>query len=103
MSENIRKVITSNYQHILNEMQMTLARETLSKCIGDVDSIRDKILPRNGQRRQRMSQFLQFVLQYDHNVIEFEKVLKENGLDTLLQIDENIDGDHIVTPNIGKI
>lgn len=103
MSENIRKVITSNYQHILNEMQMTLARETLSKCIGDVDSIRDKCLPRNGQRRQRMSQFLQFVLQDDHNVIEFEKVLKENGLDTLLQIDENIEGDHIATPNIGKI
>lgn len=79
---------------------MALVRETLSECIGDVDGIRDKCLPWNGQRRQRMSQFLQFVLQYDHNVIEFERVLKKNGLDSLLKIDENIEEDP--TPNIGR-
>lgn len=81
-------------------MQMALVRETLSKCIGDVDGIRDECLPRNGRRRQRMSQFLQFVLQDDHNVIEFERVLKKNGLDSLLKIDENSEEDP--TPNIGK-
>lgn len=87
---------------ILDEMQITLARETLSKCIGDVSAIQEKILPKNGRRRQRMNHFLQFILQEDHNVIEFEKMLRNNGLEELLKIDESVQGEHIATGDIGK-
>lgn len=65
-------------------MQLRLARETLSKCIGDVDEIRKKILPASGTRRQRMDDFLQFILQHKENLIEFERILKINGLKTIL-------------------
>lgn len=71
---------------------MTLARETLTKCIGDVDEIKEKLLPKNGNRKQRMSDFLQFILQYDDNVIEFKRMLKRNGLQDLLrEVDREID------------
>lgn len=101
IAENIRGKITTNYRQILDEMQIKLARDTLSKCIGDVDGIMEKILPKNGNRRQRMSHFLQFILQDDYNVIEFEKVLKYNGLDKLLIIEENF-GDDMATKDIGR-
>lgn len=84
-------------------MQIKLARDTLSKCIGDVDGIMEKILPKNGNRRQRMSHFLQFILQDDHNVIEFEKVLRHNGLEKLLIIEENVNGDEMDTKDIGRL
>lgn len=89
IAENIRTKITSNYKNILNEMQMRFANETLSKCIGDVELVREKIQPRNGNRRQRMNYFLQFILQHDQNVIEFEGMLRNNGLKELLILDEN--------------
>lgn len=84
-------------------MQIKLARDTLSKCIGDVDGMMEKILPKNGNRRQRMSHFLQFILQDDHNVIEFEKVLRQNGLDELLIIEGNVNGDDMATNDIGRL
>lgn len=84
-------------------MQIKLARETLSKCIGDVDEIMGKVLPKNGNRKQRMGQFLQFLLQNDHNVIEFEKVLKHNGLENLLIIEEKVKGDDMATKDIGML
>lgn len=81
-------------------MQTTLARETLKKCIGDVDEIKEKLLPKNGNRKQRMSDFLQFILQYDDNVIEFKRMLKRNGLlDLLKEVDREIDAFH---QDIGK-
>lgn len=83
-------------------MQIKLARDTLSKCVGDVDGIMEKMLPKNGNRRQRMSHFIQFILQDDHNVIEFEEVLKHNGLDELLIIDEKVEDD-IATKDIGRL
>lgn len=93
-------MILSNYKNILEEMQMTLARETLTKCIGDVDEIKEKLLPKNGNRKQRMSDFLQFILQYDDNVIEFQRMLKRNGLQDLLrEVDREIDAFH---QDIGK-
>lgn len=81
---------------------MKLAKETLSKCVGDIDEIREKILPKNGNRKKRMSSFLQFILQDDHNVIEFEKMLRNNDLEDLLKIDENVQGEHIPTQGIGR-
>lgn len=81
-------------------MQITLARETLKKCIGGVDEIKEKLLPKNGNRKQRMSDFLQFILQYDDNVIEFKRMLKRNGLlDLLREVDREIDAFH---QDIGK-
>ena len=82
-------------------MQITLARETLSKCIGDVKTIKENILPKNGKRQQRMSKFLQFILQEDHNVIEFEKMLRNNGLEELLKINEDGVREHLATQDIG--
>lgn len=84
-------------------MQIKLARDTLSKCVGDVDGIMEKMLPKNGNRRQRMSHFIQFILQDDHNVIEFEKVLKHNGLQNLLIIEEKVQGDDMATKDIGML
>lgn len=84
-------------------MQIKLAKITLSKCIGDVNGIMEKVLPRNGNRRRRMSQFLQFILQDDYNVIEFEKVLKHNGLQNLLIIEEKVQGDDMGTKDIGML
>lgn len=79
-SDNIRKRISSNFKNILDEMQLPLARETLSRCTGDVEEIWKKMLPTNGSRRQRMFEFIQFILQRRENRIEFERILKKNGL-----------------------
>lgn len=83
-AENIRKRISSNYKDVLDEIELSLARETLSKCTGDIDAIMEKILPQNGNRRQRMSEFLHFVLQDDINLIEFERTLKRNNLENII-------------------
>lgn len=95
--------MTAKYKQILDEMQIKLARDTLSKCIVDVDGMMKTILPKNGNRRQRMSHFLRFILQDDHNVIEFEKVLRQNGLDELLLIEGNVNGDDMATKDIGRL
>lgn len=81
---------------------MTLAKETLSKCIGDTGMIKKKISPRFGNRKQRMSDFLRFILQDDHNVLEFEKMLKRNGLNELLLSEESVQEDHISNQDIGR-
>lgn len=96
-------MITSNYKNILDEMQMSLAKETLTKCIGNVDDIKEKILPNHGNRRQRMNDFLQFVLQNDQNVIEFEKILRNNGLEDMLREDENMQENQTDRQEIGKL
>lgn len=103
IAENIRKKIAYTFNGLLEEMQMTFAQETLSNCIGDTDSITEKILPTNGNRRQRMSKFLQFILKEDHNVIEFEKMLKHNGLEKLLEMSENDQKQLLSTQNIGRL
>lgn len=101
--ELIREKITSNYKNILEEMQFTFAREVLSRCIGDVDGMGKKILPKNGNRRERMSTFLQFILQEDYNVIEFENILKNNGLEDLLKMGETIQREHTPAQDIGRL
>lgn len=103
ITELIREKITSNYKNILEEMQLTFAREVLSKCIGDVDGMGKKILPRKGNRRERMSTFLKFILQEDYNVIEFEKILKNNGLGDLLIMGETIQREHAPAQDIGRL
>lgn len=65
-------------------MQLSLVREELSKFTGDVDAIGEKIRPTNGNRRQRMSEFLHFVLQDDINLFEFERMLKRNNLENII-------------------
>lgn len=42
IAENIRRIVSMNYKDILDEMQMALVNETLSRCIGDVDMIKEK-------------------------------------------------------------
>lgn len=58
ISGNVRKKIAYNFNRLLEKMQMTFARETPSNYIGDIDGITPKILPKNGNSRQRMSNFL---------------------------------------------
>lgn len=99
---NIREKIAYNFNKLLEEMQTTFAIETLSNCIGDTVGIRENILPRNGNRKQRMSNFLQFILKEDHNVVEFEKMLKHNGLEKLLEMSENDQEQLVCTQNIGR-
>lgn len=83
-------------------MQLILAKETLSKCIGDTVMIKEKILPRNGSRRQRMSNFLRFILHDDHNVLEFEKMLIKNGLQELLIRRKSTQEDNFTNEDIGR-
>lgn len=83
-------------------MQMTLARETLSKCIGNTAIIREKIEPKNGNRKQRMCNFLRFILQDDHNVLEFGKMLRNNGLQELLESEEKVQEDFFANQDIGR-
>lgn len=99
---NIREKIAFNFNKLLEEMQTTFALETLSNCIGDTVGIIENILPRNGNRKQRMSNFLQFILKEDHNVVEFEKMLKHNGLEKLLEMSENDQEQLVCTQNIGR-
>lgn len=99
---NIREKIAYNFNKLLEEMQTTFAIETLSNCIGDTVGIIENILPRNGNRKQRMSNFLQFILKEDHNVVEFEKMLKHNGLEKLLEMSENDQEQLVCTQNIGR-
>lgn len=101
--EDIRKCITSNYKNILDEMQTTLANETLSKCIGNVDHVRNKISQLNRSRQQRMNDFLRFVIQHDHNVIEFVRVLKNNGLEDLLRLNPDVHRENFPVQGIGKL
>lgn len=84
-------------------MQVTLANETLSKCIGDVDPVRNKISQRNKSRRQRMHDFLRFIVKDDHNVIEFARVLKNNCLEDLLRCKHDIHREIIPVQDIGKL
>lgn len=99
---NIREKIAYNFNKLLEEMQTTFALETLSNCIGDTVGIIENILPRNGNRKQRMSNFLQFILKEDHNVLEFEKMLKHNALEKLLEKSENDQEQLVCTQNIGR-
>lgn len=64
-------------------MQFSIANEILHECNGDVSNAQEKILPKNGNRRKRMNEFLQFILQEDYNVIVFEEMLKNSGFDEL--------------------
>nr|XP_022306259.1 uncharacterized protein LOC111112774 isoform X3 [Crassostrea virginica] len=96
-AENIRKMITSNYKCILDEMQLKLARETLSCCIGNVSQIKEDILPKNGSRRDRMNKFIQFILKDDFNVIMFEKMMRNNGIEKFLKMNDGHSQDIDVT------
>ena len=79
----------SNYKCILDEMQLKIAKETLSCCIGNVSKIQKDILPENGRRRDRMNKFIQFILNEDFNVIMFEKMMRNYGIEKLLKVNEH--------------
>lgn len=64
-------------------MQFSIAKEILDECNGDVSDAQEKILPKNGNRRKRMNEFLQFILQEDYNVVVFEEMLRNSGFDEL--------------------
>lgn len=83
-------------------MQISLAKETLSKCIGDVNEMRKKIYEGGKSRRERMNNFLRLIIHDDYNVIKFAKVLRENGLDELLACEESIQRKHISAQDIGN-
>lgn len=100
--ENIRKSIVLNYKSILDEMQISLAKETLSKCVGDVNEIRKKIYEGGKSRKERMNNFLRLIIHDDYNVIEFAKVLRKNGLEELLTYEESIQRKHISAQDIGN-
>lgn len=98
ITERIRKMIFSNFGSILDEMQMTLAMETLSECIGNVDEIKQNIMQVQNTRRQRMFSFLRFILQNDHNVVAFEQMLERNGLEDILK---EVEGEDTASREIG--
>lgn len=84
-------------------MQITLANETLAKCIGYVDEVQYKISLKNRSRHQRMNEFLRFIVKDDHNVIEFARVLENNGLEKLLRCKHDLHRKIIPVQNIGKL
>lgn len=84
-------------------MQITLANEILSMCIGNIDAVRNKISQMDKSRYQRMNDFLRFIVQDDHNVIEFAKVLKNNGLEDLLRSNHDVRVEDILVQDVGKL
>lgn len=84
-------------------MQITLANEILSMCIGNIDAVRNKISQLDKSRYQRMNDFLRFIVQDDHNVIEFAKVLKNNGLEDLLRSNHDVRLEDILVQDVGKL
>lgn len=101
--EKIRKLITMNYRNILDEMQTPLARETLSKCNGNVNEIKEVLCDGCKSRRERMNIFLRFILHDDHNVVEFAKVLRKNGLKELLSSKGRRQRENMSDQGIGNI
>lgn len=101
--ENIRKLITMNYRNILDEMQTQFARETLSKCNGNVNEIREILYDGCKSRRERMNTFLRFILHDDHNVVEFAKELRKNGLKELLSYKGRRQRENMSDQGIGNI
>lgn len=83
-------------------MQISLAKETISKCVGDVNEMRKKIYEGGKSRRERMNNFLRLIIHDDYNVIEFAKVLKGNGLEELLACEESIQRKNISPQDIGN-
>lgn len=83
-------------------MQISLAKETLSKCVGDVNEIRKKIYEGGKSRKERMNNFLRLIIHDDCNVIEFAKVLRENGLEKLLACKGSIQRRHNSAQDIGN-
>lgn len=79
-----------NYKNILNEMQTPFARETLSKCNGNVNEIREILFDKCKSRRERMNTFLRFILHDDHNVVQFAKVLRKTGLKDCFQVKASV-------------
>ena len=67
-------------------MQLSIATEIISECIGELSDVKTAILPKNGSRRKRMNTFLRFILQEDYNVIVFEEMLKNSGLEYLFDL-----------------
>lgn len=84
-------------------MQITLANEILSTCIGNIDDVRNKISQTDKSRHQRMNDFLRFIVKDDHNVIEFAKVLKYNGLEDLLRSTYDVKRETIPVEDVGKL
>lgn len=84
-------------------MQITLANEILSMCIGNIDAVRNKISQMDKSRYQRMNDFLRFIVQDDHNVIEFAKVLKNNGLEDLPRSNHDVRLEDILVQDVGKL
>lgn len=83
-------------------MQISLAKETLSKCVGDVNEIRKKIYEGGKSRKERMNNFLRLIIHNDFHVIEFAKVLRDNGLKELLTYTESIQRKHTSGQDIGN-
>lgn len=84
-------------------MQITLANETLAKCIGYVHDVKNKLSQKKSSRHQRMNAFLRFIVKDDHNVIEFARVLENNGLEELLRCKHDVHGENIPVQDIGKL
>lgn len=84
-------------------MQITLANETLAKCIVYPDDVRYKLLQKERSRHQRMNNFLRFIVKDDHNVIEFARVLENNGLEELLRCKLDVHRENIPVQDIGKL
>lgn len=101
--EDVREKMTSNYKFILEEMQLPLAKETLSKCNGNVEEISQRLSPTNGNRKHRMDNFLQFILKDDINVIELERTLKSNGLKNCFLMDENPQTEYTTYQQTGRL
>lgn len=92
-----------NYKNILNEMQTPFARETLSKCNGNVNEIREILFDKCKSRRERMNTFLRFILHDDHNVVQFAEVLRKTGLKELLSSKGKRQKENMSDQGIGNI
>ncbi|XP_062600613.1 uncharacterized protein LOC134262252, partial [Saccostrea cucullata] len=85
-AENIRRVVLDHFNEIQDEIESSIIHETFEKFPHIQKEILSGFLASSGKsRKQRVYDFLMFVLENDDFVIEFKEVLKRSSMEQFLK------------------
>ena len=86
LTEILRKKITKNFSELMKEIESPIITQTLNGCKNVTGSQKEFFSPAGGRsRRVRVKEFFKLVLNNDEYLLEFERVMKHNGLKDLLK------------------
>ena len=72
----------------MDEIESPIITQTLEGCKNVTDNQKELLAPAGGRsRRVRVQEFLKMILNNDEYLLEFERVMKYNGLQDLLKSD----------------